>query len=95
MWSKLGNIISEERRVLGRVSIDGTRHDSAESITWHYDLENQMKPSLTPSKKTFQKEGKWIEKQNAAVILCVCGNKYIKTRDRQTMCVRCLSNRTP
>ncbi|OGZ04744.1 MAG: hypothetical protein A2648_02795 [Candidatus Lloydbacteria bacterium RIFCSPHIGHO2_01_FULL_41_20] len=49
------------------------------------------KPSIKPiSTRTFQKEGKWIEKITVTeVILCVCGNKYIKTRDKQIACLRC------
>jgi len=25
-----------------------------------------------------------------AILICACGAKYIKTRERQTTCVRCL-----
>jgi hypothetical protein len=53
----------------------------------------------TPSKhrptgpgKTFQKDGHWIENPNkAAVLMCACGNRYLKTRDRQNKCLRCIS----
>ena len=40
--------------------------------------------------KTFHKDGKWIDNPNEpAIIVCVCGNKYIKTRIEQTACLRC------
>jgi hypothetical protein len=42
------------------------------------------------SKKTFQKDGHWIEKiDRTPILLCTCGNKYIKTRPEQTLCLRC------
>jgi len=42
--------------------------------------------------KTFHKDGHWIENPNkAAVLMCACGNRYLKTRDRQTKCLRCIS----
>jgi len=44
------------------------------------------------SKKHFQKDGKWISKPSCTEILvCKCGVKYIKTRDRQTTCVGCIN----
>ncbi|MBI5644521.1 hypothetical protein HY970_00295 [Candidatus Kaiserbacteria bacterium] len=42
--------------------------------------------------KTFFKDGKWIDKTDAPeVVVCSCGNKYIKTRDGQIQCLRCAS----
>lgn len=42
--------------------------------------------------KNFFQDGKWIEKLKAPkVLVCKCGNKYIKTRDRQKMCLMCFS----
>ncbi len=42
--------------------------------------------------KNFMKDGRWIDKPNkSAILLCTCGNKYIKTREEQAMCVRCIS----
>ncbi len=42
------------------------------------------------SKKTFQKEGKWIQKPTQTIVwLCVCGNKYIRTREAQIVCLKC------
>jgi len=41
--------------------------------------------------KNFLKDGKWTENPNpTAVLVCSCGNKYIKTREGQGVCVRCL-----
>jgi hypothetical protein len=43
------------------------------------------------STKTFQKDGKWVEKpRRTEILVCECGNKYIKTRPQQIKCVRCL-----
>ena len=40
--------------------------------------------------KTFQRDGRWIEKPyTTAVLLCACGNKYIKTREPQSACLKC------
>jgi hypothetical protein len=42
--------------------------------------------------RTFQKNGKWVEKPRISeVLVCFCGNKYIKTRKDQVICVRCLA----
>ena len=42
--------------------------------------------------KTFQKDGHWIEKTSVTPILvCTCGNRYIKTRHGQSKCLRCIS----
>jgi hypothetical protein len=47
-------------------------------------------PMNLPS-KTFQKNGKWIEKPLKSVPLeCRCGNKYIKTRRMQKECITCI-----
>lgn len=44
--------------------------------------------------KTFFKDGKWIDSPRAAtIVVCSCGNKYIKTRDGQTVCLECFSVR--
>jgi len=35
--------------------------------------------------------GLWTPKKTVSQIyVCACGNKYLKTRPRQTMCVRCM-----
>ena len=41
--------------------------------------------------KTYQKNGKWIEKPDLTkVAICACKNRYIKTRENQTMCIKCI-----
>lgn len=41
--------------------------------------------------KNFLQDGKWIENPNTIqVVICACGNKYIKTRDVQTKCLSCM-----
>ncbi len=48
-----------------------------------------MKPPI--KKRNFLKDGKWITNpQETKILLCVCGEKYLKTRPGQTMCVRCM-----
>ena len=45
-----------------------------------------------PMSKNFFQDGKWIDKPTAvAVVVCACGSKYIKTRDEQGVCLRCLA----
>lgn len=45
-----------------------------------------------PKTKFVRKMGQWVEKPRRMEILtCSCGNKYIKTRDLQKVCVKCLS----
>ena len=42
--------------------------------------------------KNFMKNGKWIDNPNSvAVSVCPCGGKYIKTRQGQKECLRCLA----
>ena len=41
--------------------------------------------------KTYQKNGRWVEKPSTTVVsICICKNKYIKTREKQTHCLRCI-----
>jgi hypothetical protein len=41
--------------------------------------------------KTFQQGGHWVEKTNITPILvCLCGNRYLKTRPGQRLCLRCM-----
>ena len=52
---------------------------------------NKIKNNLAVSKKHFQQDGKWVVRPVKTVILiCTCGNKYIKTRPEQDTCLRCL-----
>jgi hypothetical protein len=49
-------------------------------------------PQMHGPSKTFQKDGHWIEKpEKTAILLCVCGNRYLKTRVGQELCLRCVS----
>jgi hypothetical protein len=42
--------------------------------------------------KNFMQKGKWIDKPMKTIVLvCACGNKYIKTRHKQAECLRCLT----
>ena len=44
--------------------------------------------------KTFLKNGKWIDNPKATTVLvCVCGEKYIKTRPYQLHCLHCIASR--
>jgi hypothetical protein len=41
-------------------------------------------------RKTFQKDGHWIEKTHKTpILLCTCGTRYLKTRHGQNKCLRC------
>jgi hypothetical protein len=53
---------------------------------------NRPQHNLGKITKTFQQDGRWIEKtKKTEILLCVCGNRYIKTRPKQMVCLRCLS----
>lgn len=42
--------------------------------------------------KNFMKNGKWVDgPKTVKITVCHCGNKYIKTRPRQTQCLRCMA----
>jgi len=43
--------------------------------------------------KTFQQDGHWVEKKNVTpILLCSCGNRYLKTRSGQQKCLRCVAS---
>lgn len=57
------------------------------------------KPAKAPKKiDTKEKEkvahnswGSWTERpRRSDIVLCACGNRYIKTRKGQSVCVQCL-----
>jgi hypothetical protein len=51
-------------------------------------------PKLKGPPKQFQQDGHWIVKpRKTEVLVCACGNRYLKTRHGQTTCVRCLFGR--
>ena len=54
--------------------------------------EEKRHSPLTEPRKTFQQDGHWIEKpKKTAILICDCGNRYLKTRRNQLKCLRCLS----
>ncbi|HEY6018520.1 MAG TPA: hypothetical protein VIY48_01035 [Candidatus Paceibacterota bacterium] len=41
--------------------------------------------------KTFQQDGHWVVKpRKTPILICDCGNRYLKTRPGQSVCLRCL-----
>ncbi len=43
--------------------------------------------------KTFMQDGRWIERPGRTpILICVCGERYIKTRATQKTCFRCMSD---
>lgn len=55
-------------------------------------IETSKSRNLDVIRKTFQRDGHWIERPKPTEILvCICGNRYIKTRLKQLKCLRCLS----
>ena len=48
------------------------------------------KPKIV--QKPIQRKTFWVPKpRKSEIVLCACGNKYIKTRPGQTTCVRCIN----
>ncbi|MFA7309512.1 MAG: hypothetical protein WC050_01270 [Candidatus Paceibacterota bacterium] len=46
--------------------------------------------------KSTRKNGRWVEKPLASkVSLCACGNKYVKTRENQRKCIKCIYASNP
>ena len=55
-------------------------------------MDDKSKVHTTVVTKTFQKNGKWIERPTLSVVtVCSCGNKYLKTRKDQKECLTCMS----
>lgn len=49
-----------------------------------------------PIIKNTRKNGRWVERPLASkVSICACGNKYVKTREHQTTCIRCIYGMEP
>ena len=67
---------------------------NSKKITKKVEHQSKLRPEPTrmgrgPT-KTFQQDGHWIVKiKKTPILLCECGNKYIKTRMEQTKCLRC------
>ena len=52
------------------------------------------KKNEIPEKAAHNSWGSWVERpRRASILLCECGNRYIKTRKGQTVCVQCLFRR--
>lgn len=48
-------------------------------------------PKLKGPPKQYQQDGHWIVKPGkTTVLVCTCGNRYIKTRPTQSVCLRCM-----
>jgi len=57
-----------------------------------YDMKVKSQTKRKPM--IIHKIGKWIPKKTKSeILLCVCGNKYIKTRPRQVECILCISKK--
>lgn len=53
---------------------------------------NSKTPDLSVIHKTFQQDGRWIERpKKTPIFVCECGNRYLKTRKNQNMCLRCVA----
>lgn len=49
---------------------------------------------LTVIRKTFQQDGRWIERpQKTPIFICECSNRYLKTRPGQRKCLTCIAHR--
>lgn len=64
-------------------------------------VEHQSKLRPEPNRmgrgptKTFQQDGHWVVKiKKTPILLCECGNKYLKTRAGQSRCLRCMAYET-
>lgn len=45
-------------------------------------------------RKTFQQDGRWIIRSRVSpIVICACGNRYIKTRPYQRVCLWCISRK--
>jgi len=50
-----------------------------------------MKKPEQKTQKTAHVWGKWVERpRRAEIFICACGNKYLRTRKDQMVCIRCL-----
>ncbi len=61
---------------------------------YYSSVSNFMKktPQEVLPKKKVSQPGKWIERPRRMEILtCSCGNKYVKSRPNQKVCVRCIN----
>lgn len=55
-------------------------------------LSSMPKVILNSEGKPIVKKGVWVERpRRMEILLCVCGNKYLKTRKDQVVCVKCIN----
>ncbi len=48
-------------------------------------------PKLKGPPKHYQQDGHWVVKpRKTDILICTCGNRYIKTRPHQAVCLRCM-----
>ena len=72
------------------------KKDTSKKKTSVAERESKLRPEPTrmgrgPT-KTFQQDGHWIVKvKKTPILVCDCGNKYLKTRSGQAKCLRCLA----
>lgn len=65
-----------------------TASHKARSITAGQAPEHKK---ITAPTKTFQQDGHWVVKpRKTPILICDCGNRYLKTRPGQQVCLRCL-----
>lgn len=56
--------------------------------------EKRAAQDLTVIRKTFQQDGRWIERpQKIQIFICECSNRYLKTRPGQRKCLTCIAHR--
>jgi hypothetical protein len=86
-----------KRAILTTVELQNTfmagkkPQNSAKNIAKHVESTRKYVQTKGPS-KTFQQDGHWIEKTDKTpILICECGNRYLKTRPGQKICLRCLS----
>lgn len=54
-------------------------------------IKTSSRTPLQAPTKTYQSEGKWIEKPHKTnILVCTCGNRYLKTRSQQHTCIPCM-----
>jgi hypothetical protein len=55
-------------------------------------LLSMPKVMLNAEGKPIVKKGVWVERpRRMEILVCVCGNKYLKTRKDQVVCVKCIN----
>lgn len=69
---------------------DGTRRHFSYMAAQKPQQKPQISKKIQAPTKTFQQDGHWVVKpRKTPILMCDCGNRYLKTRPGQTMCLRC------